>query len=116
MPLRRFSVHADALRVGMSGTHAAAPPLREVAHVGVVERHVVRQAMDLAAALAQTNAELGLFAGDERRVEAADGFELAHAVHRVAAARAAGTDWRVPLDVAELVEDARFGEELAAAP
>ena len=50
--------------------HGAAPPLREPGHVHVVPGHLGVDAEDLPAVPAQSQAELGLFAGDDRRVEA----------------------------------------------
>ena len=93
----------------------AAPPLREPGHVHVVPGHLGVQAEDLPAVPAQSQAELGLFAGDDRRVVARRAAEGRRPDHRVAAAGVGLADRRVPLEVGQAVVDRLVAVPLAAA-
>src|SRR3989442_15637363 len=97
----------------MATAHGATPPLAEAGHRSVVPRHVVGDAPYARAARADTQAQLGLLAGDQAFAKAADSGEHVTAHHCDAATRISLADRAIPLHVAQAVVNRSLRKALA---
>jgi hypothetical protein len=89
----------------MTGPLGSLPPLAEPCHRHVVQRHVRIDAKHPPARPPESDAKLGLLAGNQRRVEPTELAKRLDSHHRIAPASFGLTYWRVPVKVSQMVVD-----------
>ena len=108
-----FAVQRGDLCIGVSSAAGATPPLVEAVHGGIVKDHWRIEQVDFLAGLAEADAELVVFGGDDFRAEAAEGAEDFRTHHEDAAAGAESAGLLTPFEIEEAVVDGGFRMDFA---
>src|SRR6187551_1996650 len=104
------------LLIGIPAAHRPPPPLAKVCYGGVMPRHFHIETPDFPTKLAQPQAKLRLFAGNERASISANRLECVRSNHGVTAACGRLSDRCVPFDIAEAIVNRGPRMTLAPSP
>ena len=113
--VRRVCVHARHFRESVSAAHVAPPPLGKARHGGVVPRHLRCDPENPPAGGAQPDAQLGLFARYQGRVESAYSVECLKPHQEIATAFLLLAGGHIPLAVGHRIIDGGFRAAFAPA-
>ena len=114
VPFGGPSMHCHPLGEGETAALGSFPPLAESGHCDVVQGHLGVDPKNDPAALSEPDAQVGLFAGDQRGIVPADLPEGIATSQDVAAAVFGFANRRVPLEVSQAIVDRLLGVALAA--
>jgi hypothetical protein len=96
---------SHALRVGMTGSKHALPPLRSTKHIRIVKGHLGIHPFYTPSLFPQSETQVGFFSRDHRIIEPADGREGFRPHERIPSAGVRLTDRRIPFHVTQKIVD-----------